>query len=644
MSDFAYYCDTGAFNPAAALQVGHDPYGDVGWFGSDLVKKVGSAVKSVGHAAAKVGHAVAPVVAQALPYVQTALKAVGPIGMVGSGALGAMSGVLSGKSLKDVGIAAALGAAPLGIDRALQAGLRIAKGDNLLKIGIDQVGQAFKPGSEGAVAFDVAKKLISKGSPKEALAVARRNLANETQRRAFDTAVGAAARLADKARVPRLNQVVAASRSRQNIIAGNRGPKPLHVLEGRSKRGLPALFSGNVSSAARHAISNGVSVKEAAHRFGASPAMVRRAMGSGVSPRFNWKPLSQQASNFILRHAKGAPLAALRITRGLDTMGLVDGGKVYVVESGDFPARIAKKLTGKDTRWPELIAANPQKKTKSSNIGKVFVSLFAGERLNVPKSWQVAAAAPLAPSSAPVTTLPETIISASPPKASPVSLPAAPAIDQNNQNTAAILQAKAALVTWSKTDGLNEAGFTDYGVRPEDLSTSFGTRDKFVGRSFENWSNRVRGTKLEVDGEMNSELGDALRAWAEARAGLPIPVVATGPAPAVVPPVSSVPSTPAPVSVFPPVQPTGPAPAVVPPLGAPSEAPAPVSVFPAVQPAPAAGPAMQPAPPSQAGKSGEGDIILPAAAALLGGLTFGVPGAIILGGGALLFGGGKSAA
>jgi hypothetical protein len=633
MADFAYYCDTGAFNPAAALQVGHDPYGDVGWFGSDLVKKVGSAVKSVGKAAAKVGHAVSPVVSAALPYVQTALKAVGPIGMVGSGALGAMAGVLQGKSLKDVGIAAALGAAPLGIDRALQVGLRIAKGDNLLKIGIDQVGQAFKPGSEGAVAFDVAKKLISKGAPKDALAAARRNLANEVQRRAFDTAVGAAARVADQARVPRVNQVTAAARSRANIIAGNRGPKPLNVMPPPAARKAVQLFTGNAANAAR-AVANGrMTVPAAARQFGAPAAAVRRALASNVAPRFRWMPLSERASSFVQRHAKGAPLSALRVVRGRDTTGLVDDGKVYVVEAGDFPARIAKKLVGADTRWPELIAANPQKKTKASNIGKVFVSLFAGERLNVPKSWQVSKPAPMA-SPSPVTTLPEIVVSASAPaaKPSPVSVPA-PAVDASNQNTAAILQAKSVLVTWSKTDGLNEAGFTDYGIRPEDLSTSFGTRDKFVARSFENWSNRVRKTKLDVDGEMNSELADALRAWAESRSSLPVPVVG-GPAPAVVTPPAS---TPAPVTPFPAATPVVSAPAT--------------PVVPSLPPAVLGGATSSeptPAPVSQGGggkpPSGEGDLILPIAAATIGGLVFGIPGAIIGGGGALVFGGSKPAA
>lgn len=57
---------------------------------------------------------------------------------------------------------------------------------------------------------------------------------------------------------------------------------------------------------------------------------------------------------------------------------------VYVVESGDFPSKIAQKLTGDATRWPELVAANPQKSKGSDGN---FKTLFANEKLNLPVSW-----------------------------------------------------------------------------------------------------------------------------------------------------------------------------------------------------------------------------------------------------------------
>ena len=57
----------------------------------------------------------------------------------------------------------------------------------------------------------------------------------------------------------------------------------------------------------------------------------------------------------------------------------------YIVEAGDGPIRIAKKLVGDGNRWRELLAANPKKKVASNGN---FVSLLVGERLNVPVSWE----------------------------------------------------------------------------------------------------------------------------------------------------------------------------------------------------------------------------------------------------------------
>jgi len=57
----------------------------------------------------------------------------------------------------------------------------------------------------------------------------------------------------------------------------------------------------------------------------------------------------------------------------------------YTVISGDFPIKIAKKFTGDDGRWRELIKANTQKPTdpKTGN----FKTLFPGEKLFLPASW-----------------------------------------------------------------------------------------------------------------------------------------------------------------------------------------------------------------------------------------------------------------
>jgi len=614
--DLSYYGDTGSFDHRAVLTYGHDPYSDVGWFGSSLIKKIGSAVKQIAKNVKYVAHAVSPLVDKAMPFVQTALKNMGPLGMAASGALGTMKAALDGKSLKEIGLAAAIGAAPSGIDRALQAAVRIGKGDNLLKIGLDEMQRNFKPGSEALTGFEIAKKLLSKSeTTKEALGTARRQLISESQRRAFDTAVGHAAVLLDKTGAPRVSSKLQSAVKRSNIIAGNRAPRPIDVLPPPMHRNPVSVLQPSVKLALQAIARNGGNVTAAANHYGAPAAAVRRAMNTKLGPRFGWRSLSGPAASMVLRHMPHTPRSALVVTRGRDTGALTDGGTIYVVENGDFPARIAKKLTGKDTNWPQLIAANPQKKTKSTNIGKVFVSLFAGERLNVPKTWIVASAPAIVPG---VPASP-----AAPSIAVPTSLP--PAVDANNENLAGVIQAKALLATWNKTDGSQEAGPTDYGTRPEDMSTTFGPRDRLVALAFERWDNRVRGTKLQTDGEMSAELGAALRNWVETRVTVPVPLPVQLPT---VPPIvaSSTPaapssSAPAPSLPFPAL------PAASPTPSAPSGTPA--SPFPA--PAAASTPAA-----AAGGKGGGSDLFLPAAGAVAGGMIFGPIGAIVGAGAALL--------
>lgn len=60
----------------------------------------------------------------------------------------------------------------------------------------------------------------------------------------------------------------------------------------------------------------------------------------------------------------------------------------YIVQKGDGFGKIARKLTGNESRWPELVKANPHKKYKKTAIGLEPVTLFAGEKLNLPESWR----------------------------------------------------------------------------------------------------------------------------------------------------------------------------------------------------------------------------------------------------------------
>ena len=118
----------------------YDPYGlglyetDVAFLGlgkaakkiARRAKKIG---KGIGKAAKKVAKVAAPVLDQAAPFAQQALKATGPWGNVASGAIGATRAIAKGKKLENVLWAAAEGAAPQGMDRAISAARQVRHGN-----------------------------------------------------------------------------------------------------------------------------------------------------------------------------------------------------------------------------------------------------------------------------------------------------------------------------------------------------------------------------------------------------------------------------------------------------------------------------------------------------------------------------------
>lgn len=64
----------------------------------------------------------------------------------------------------------------------------------------------------------------------------------------------------------------------------------------------------------------------------------------------------------------------------------------YTVKKGDYPWKLATEMTGKGSRWPELVRANPHKaKAKDGN----FKSLLPGEKLNLPPGWTPKGSSPL---------------------------------------------------------------------------------------------------------------------------------------------------------------------------------------------------------------------------------------------------------
>lgn len=618
---------TNAAFAGRAIQPGFDPYAghsDTGWFGSKLVKSVSRAATSVvnqaakgaiavsaapGKAGAAVANRVIPgsgkylkFVAQptnfitnaAQPYInkyainsiagsvngainalanpnlnslvnsaQQALKLSGPLGAVGAGALGAMKAGLQGKNLEAIAWAAAQGAAPESISRALSVAERVRHGGSIIDAALKQAQSSFLPGTSEMLGFNSAVAALKTQASKAGLGEVRRALLTEGSKRAFDAAIGV------------VSNTVKGSTLEQRAngipnIALNAGRASVNSMQPNLKSAVdalknnPGLMSVDPSVLASRLRTNTATVNDAMRRVGSTQMLP-------------WRSMSPHAIAFVRKYNPHAPLIALRHVH-TDVSGLDQSGLKYIVEKGDGPWAIAQKLTGNGNRWRELLDVNKDKKPS------VDKNVWVGEKLNLPLSWQKPAK---------VTAVPAVALPAVPlPSIAPIptvgTAVAVPAIDI----TPSVVQGKSILVAWSKTDGINQAGLTDYGLNVADLGTTMGPRDTLELASFQNWNNKtLPGANLNTSGALDAATLSALQAWAEARATAALP--------------SGSSATPV-VEVIP---------AVV-------GGTAPPGVVPALPSGKTATPAVKP----QQGGSSMGPIAL---GAVVGGLLFGVPGAVI---------------
>jgi LysM repeat protein len=171
------------------------------------------------------------------------------------------------------------------------------------------------------------------------------------------------------------------------------------------------------------------------------------------------------------------------------TTGLVSSGR-YVVQAGDFATKIAQRLVNDGRRWPELVAANPQKKTNAADGN--FASLLPGEVINLPASW-VAGGAPSSPSAP----LPSTQGTTARPR---------PGFD------ARVLQVQGMLGLWSTA---NDAGNpARFGSNPStDADGVFGPRTQGTMGKFQRWANANAGKALRTDGTIDDASYQALVEW-----------------------------------------------------------------------------------------------------------------------------------
>lgn len=588
----------------AALTPGFDPYighADTGSIFSSIGHAVSKAARGIGSGVSRVAHdathpkdlardsfsvakygfnnVVKPAVQKGLPIVQTILKDAGPIGMVASGAIGAMKAGLSGKNLESIAWAAAEGAAPTGIDKAIGAAEAIRHGSNVLKTAINAGVTHFVPGSPEHLGYEAAIGTLKTAANKAALGVARRALPTEGARRAFDAGIGTVAQV--------VNANPAALMKRANSIPSFSVSKPkgkISPYQPNLKNAIDTL-KRNPALASQHPM-------VLAQQFGTTTQTVLDALRRVSTLRLlPWRSLTPGAARFVRKYHPNAPMAAL--THGTaDTAGLDQLGTHYIVAKGESPWGIAQKLSGNGNNWTQLKALNTDKKPT------VDKSIWTGEVLNIPASWQkpVAAAAP-----SPGPSLPSQPAPTAPTAAAP-----APVIDVSPS----ILQAKAILVAWSKTDGVNQAGLPDYGQNVADLSTAMGPRDTLELQAFQNWDNKSASAGLPVSGQLDAATLTALQSWAEARAESAVPGVASSAGQSITLPTMVV-TAPGEVPgiAIPPV------PAGIPAL------PSGASPLPAV--------AAKDSPAVSAPSAKKSPLMAGLAGAAIGGVTFGLPGAII---------------
>ncbi len=285
--------------------------------------------------------------------------------------------------------------------------------------------------------------------------------------------------------IPGVSQAATAIETARALGAGRmlrnmRAPDPARAL-----RKLPALRSVHrtTDTVTREVLRRAPQLlarnpSDIARSTGLSARSIERVLQHGAP--LAWMPLTRRAAGLVQRLSSVSPYHYSRDVGGLSTDGLT-----YTVETGDYPAKIAGKLTGDQNRWRELVAANPQKK-KDPKTGN-FKTLYAGEVLTLPSSW-----------------------------VKPVSQP--------TLSSAVVLKSKGIMAAWGKTDGANSAGPSDYGFRPEDVTSNWTDRDRLQLKAFEFWSKMA-----DQSGTLTQAAVDALQRWAEAAVASPPATPATQP-------------------------------------------------------------------------------------------------------------------
>jgi len=438
------------------------------------------------------------------------------IGTAVGAAANAVSAVAQGKSLTEIGKAAARGAIPGGplVQAAASAALNVAeagvRGKKLARAARDEVVNA---------AVSLAPPIVQ-GTLRDTV---RAGLSGQNIASAAQAAVVAEA----------LNQVPdpTARELLKKVAQGHTDPASLlAAAPGHLLGAVVANSPAGALASSIHSTAQTLTQKAEAMRPNFGLPLPQRApeMRSAARVPFGTpRPLLPQTRPSVLR--RGVPYQAmsdrarafLRLIPGMPNTGDLQSDGTWLVKAGDTGSKIAKALTGDANRWTELKAVNPKIMSRpTADIKKYGFPIYVNDRVYLPSSWVQAKPAP-APT--------------------PTAVPQAPIPTAPAGDLAAMAAVRMQLVAWAATDGKDKAGATDYGGIGDMTAATWTSRDVFQAASFEQWWNKSGFSPMPVDGAFTAQLANNLRTWTEKKAQVVVPQPSPVPTPPVIVPQPSTP-------------------------------------------------------------------------------------------------------
>lgn len=462
---------------------------------SQVAKAASYGAHELGHAAAsavQLGGKLAPFAAM-IPGVGTAVAA----GLATAAALG------RGESLKDAALSAARNAVPGGElgQLAFDTAVGLAQGKRLDKAALGAMRRQMSPVARAA--FDAGLR-----------AVQHKNvLGNAPGLVDPRSLVGSALKAAPSLLPAPVEQAARALVRRPELrslplseVAKKLGTSERNVVDAAASVAQSVKTGAPVRAPAPHlarTLSAHMTADQvlAHHASNARPAVdgANGGFPRGNRIRFRVLPAAivQELSRIPALRANPARIGRMTLAGGAQQAGaLTADGAHYVVESGDYPGKIAQKLTGTASRYTELFAANPQKPLVKTSYGQNFKTLGTGETLNLPASW-VKTPAP-APSQ-------------SGPAPAPIPIPVPSSVPTGADS---IMQVQGMLGVWNNRTA--QAIPSDYGTKLTDFDgQASNVRYGEALDSFRVWWNGNRDPKppLPLTGPLDDATYAALYQW-----------------------------------------------------------------------------------------------------------------------------------